>query len=374
MATHEGPGDSPAASRPGEQFVQVIDGLAAGETEPPADEAEWGSSITFANVSKRFPNVEVPAVDDVSFTVKAGQFVVLLGPSGCGKTTLLKMVNRLYEPSSGSITIDGTEIRDLAAPALRRRIGYVIQQTGLFPHMRIADNVAVVPRLLGWDKRKVANRVDTLLDVVGLPPETYRRRYPSQLSGGQQQRVGLARALAAEPTTMLMDEPFGALDAITRGRLQDELRRIHRRFGQTVLFVTHDIDEAVRLADKIVVMRAGKVVQFDTPLQIVTRPADDFVAELVGADNVIRRLGLISVSSAMVPLTRTATSADPTVSRTASLRAALSQLLEQDPDTLVVVDDDARPVGEITLDAIQALSTTDVALTEPSGASMVADR
>lgn len=374
MATHEGPGDSPAASRPGEQFVQVIDGLAAGETEPPADEAEWGSSITFANVSKRFPNVEVPAVDDVSFTVKAGQFVVLLGPSGCGKTTLLKMVNRLYEPSSGSITIDGTEIRDLAAPALRRRIGYVIQQTGLFPHMRIADNVAVVPRLLGWDKRKVANRVDTLLDVVGLPPETYRRRYPSQLSGGQQQRVGLARALAAEPTTMLMDEPFGALDAITRGRLQDELRRIHRRFGQTVLFVTHDIDEAVRLADKIVVMRAGKVVQFDTPLQIVTRPADDFVAELVGADNVIRRLGLISVSSAMVPLTRTATSADPTVSRNASLRAALSQLLEQDPDTLVVVDDDARPVGEITLDAIQALSTTDVALTEPSGASMVADR
>lgn len=374
MATHEGPGDSPAASRPGEQFVQVIDGLAADETEPPTDEAEWGSSITFANVSKRFPNVEVPAVDDVSFTVKAGQFVVLLGPSGCGKTTLLKMVNRLYEPSSGSITIDGTEIRDLAAPALRRRIGYVIQQTGLFPHMRIADNVAVVPRLLGWDKRKVANRVDTLLDVVGLPPETYRRRYPSQLSGGQQQRVGLARALAAEPTTMLMDEPFGALDAITRGRLQDELRRIHRRFGQTVLFVTHDIDEAVRLADKIVVMRAGKVVQFDTPLQIVTRPADDFVAELVGADNVIRRLGLISVSSAMVPLTRTATSADPTVSRTASLRAALSQLLEQDPDTLVVVDDDARPVGEITLDAIQALSTTDVALTEPSGASMVADR
>jgi len=374
MATHEGPGDSPAASRPGEQFVQVIDGLAAGETEPPTDEAEWGSSITFANVSKRFPNVEVPAVDDVSFTVKAGQFVVLLGPSGCGKTTLLKMVNRLYEPSSGSITIDGTEIRDLAAPALRRRIGYVIQQTGLFPHMRIADNVAVVPRLLGWDKRKIANRVDTLLDVVGLPPETYRRRYPSQLSGGQQQRVGLARALAAEPTTMLMDEPFGALDAITRGRLQDELRRIHRRFGQTVLFVTHDIDEAVRLADKIVVMRAGKVVQFDTPLQIVTRPADDFVAELVGADNVIRRLGLISVSSAMVPLTRTATSADPTVSRNASLRAALSQLLEQDPDTLVVVDDDARPVGEITLDAIQALSTTDVALTEPSGASMVADR
>ena len=372
MSTPERPGDAPRDDRPGDRLARVVDDLTA--EEPPADEAEWGSSITFSNVSKRFPNVEVPAVDDVSFTVKAGQFVVLLGPSGCGKTTLLKMVNRLYEPSSGTITIDDTEIHDLPAPALRRRIGYVIQQTGLFPHMRIADNVAVVPRLLGWDKARTRARVDTLLDVVGLPPETYRRRYPSQLSGGQQQRVALARALAAEPTTMLMDEPFGALDAITRVRLQDELRRIHRRFGQTVLFVTHDIDEAVRLADKIVVMRTGKVVQFDTPLQIVTRPADAFVAELVGADNVIRRLGLISVSSAMVPLTRTATSADPTVSRTASLRAALSQLLEQDPDTLVVVDDDARPVGEITLDAIQALSTTDVAVSEPMAADSVADR
>ncbi len=321
----------------------------------------WGSSITFEEVSKVFPTTPAPAVDGVSFTVNPGEFVVLLGPSGCGKTTLLKMVNRLYEPTSGHIRIDGTDILDLPAPKLRRGIGYVIQQTGLFPHMRIADNIAVVPKLLGWDKKRIHARVDRLLDVVGLPPDTYRRRYPTQLSGGEQQRVGLARALAAEPTMMLMDEPFGALDAITRGRLQEELLHIHRRFGQTILFVTHDIEEAVRLADRIVVMRKGQVIQYDTALKIVTEPADPFVAELVGADDVLRRLSLLAVGAAMETLGRTIPDGQPVVQRSASMRTALSILLEKQADRLTVIDENARPVGEITMGTVQAVSAiTDV--------------
>ncbi len=292
--------------------------------------------------------------------------MVLLGPSGCGKTTLLKMVNRLYEPTSGRILIDGTNTVDLPAPTLRRGIGYVIQQTGLFPHMRIADNIAVVPKLLGWDKHRIRNRIDQLLDVVGLPPETYRRRYPAQLSGGEQQRVGLARALAAEPRMMLMDEPFGALDAITRGRLQEELLRIHRRFGQTVLFVTHDIEEAVRLADKIVIMRAGQVVQYDTALKIVTEPAEPFVAELVGTDDVLRRLSLLAVGAAMEALGRGIPDGQPVVERSASMRTALSILLENQTDRLTVVDEESRPVGEITMETVQAVSAgADVAQGEP---------
>lgn len=266
------------------------------------------------------------------------------------------MVNRLYEPTSGHIRIDGTDILELPAPQLRRGIGYVIQQTGLFPHMRIADNIAVVPRLLGWDKKRIHARVDRLLDVVGLPPDIYRRRYPAQLSGGEQQRVGLARALAAEPTMMLMDEPFGALDAITRSRLQEELLQIHRRFGQTVLFVTHDIEEAVRLADKIVVMRQGQVVQYDTALTIVTQPADPFVAELVGTDDVLRRLSLLAVGAAMEALGRTIPDGQPVVERSASMRTALSILLEKQTDRLTVIDEDARPVGEITMGTVQAVS------------------
>ncbi len=230
------------------------------------------------NVTKRYPGAADAAVDGVDLDISPGEFVVLLGPSGCGKTTLLKMINRIYEPTGGTISIDGVDVLSLKASDLRRQIGYVIQQTGLFPHMKIAANVAVVPKLLNWDKGRIRDRVRELLDLVGLPPDDYANRYPAQLSGGEQQRVGLARALAASPPTMLMDEPFGALDAITRSRLQDELRRIHRRISQTVLFVTHDIEEAVRLADRIVVMRSGQIVQVGTPLEIVSEPADQFVA------------------------------------------------------------------------------------------------
>ncbi len=278
---------------------------------------------------------------------------MLLGPSGCGKTTLLKLVNRLYEPTRGRITVDGTDIHALPAPALRRRIGYVIQQSGLFPHLRVSENIAVVPKLLKWDKTRIAERVDELLDLVGLPPAEYRRRYPSQLSGGEQQRVGLARALAADPSTLLMDEPFGALDAITRARLQDELRRIHARFRQTVLFVTHDIEEAVRLADEIVVMREGRVVQFASPMRIVMEPANAFVAHLVGAEDVLRRLSLVSISEALTPLTGPVGPSEPGVQRASRLRDALGALIESGAERVVVVDEDARPVGTLDLAAIQ---------------------
>ena len=287
---------------------------------------------------------------------------MLLGPSGSGKTTLLKLVNRLYEPTSGLILIDGEPSIQQPAPALRRRMGYVIQQAGLFPHYRVADNIAVVPRLLRWDKRRITQRVDDLLDLVGLPPDRYRQRYPAQLSGGEQQRVGLARALAADPSTLLMDEPFGALDAITRSRLQDELRRIHARFGQTILFVTHDIEEAVRLADKIVVMRDGQVAQYDTPLKIVMSPANAFVADLVGADDVLRRLSLVSVAAAVRPLAgEVILPGEPTVAHSARLRTALSALLEREAPRVVVVDDDATPVGTLDLRAIQDASVPRVA-------------
>ncbi|MDQ3468015.1 MAG: ABC transporter ATP-binding protein [Chloroflexota bacterium] len=320
------------------------------------------SAIDFDAVVKRFPGTSRAAVDGVSLRVEPGALVVLLGPSGCGKTTLLKMVNRLYEPTSGLILFDGQPTAAMPAPALRRRIGYVIQQAGLFPHITVAENVAVVPRLLKWQSARISQRVDDLLDLVGLPPAEYRRRYPAQLSGGEQQRVGLARALAAEPTTLLMDEPFGALDAITRARLQDELRRIHDRFGQTILFVTHDIEEAVRLADRIVVMREGRVVQYDTPLGIVMSPADPFVADLVGAGDVLRRLSLVSVAAVDEPLTEsTIVNADePTVPRAARLRAALSLLLESGAARVVTVDDDARPVGTLDLRAIQRASDPEV--------------
>ncbi len=333
-----------------------------------------GGQITYENIAKSYTKGEAAAVHDVSLSIEPGELVVILGPSGCGKTTLLKLTNRLYEPTSGRIMLDGEDVTSLPTTQLRRRMGYVIQQTGLFPHLRIADNVAVVPKLLGWDKRRIAHRVDELLDLVGLPPETYRKRYPAQLSGGQQQRVGLARALAGEPRTLLMDEPFGALDAITRNRLQDELRRIHRQFSQTIVFVTHDIEEALRLADRIIVMRDGAVIQYDTPLRIVTQPADEFVAELVGSENVMRRLELQPLETAIRPLDGAAPARadEPSVPASAHARVALSLLLETAGERLIVVDDDGHPVGWVDLDAIHEISRPPVAVTrlqaEPTGA------
>jgi len=318
-----------------------------------SEQVRGGSAIRLENLTKHYPDSPDPAVDNISLSIEPGEFVVLLGPSGCGKTTLLKMINRIYEPTSGNIWIDNTEVHALAASQLRRHIGYVIQQTGLFPHMRIEDNVATVPRLLKWSKQRTRQRVEELLELVGLPPESYARRYPTQLSGGEQQRVGLARALAGEPSTMLMDEPFGALDAITRTRLQDELSRIHRQISQTILFVTHDIDEAVRLADRIVVMREGKVDQFDTPLQIVSRPANQFVAELVGADDVLRRMSLIPISSAVSPLGHQRSNGEPTIPASAFLRDAIGLMVDSATEQLTVVDEDGHPAWSLTMDDIQ---------------------
>lgn len=311
------------------------------------------NGIVFDGVSKIYPQASQPAVEGVSLEVTGGRFVVLLGPSGCGKTTLLKMVNRLYEPSSGTIYLDGVDIRQLEVTELRRQIGYVIQQVGLFPHMTVAQNIAVVPELVHWPRPRIETRIDELLELVHLPLE-FRTRYPSQLSGGQQQRVGLARALAVDPKVMLMDEPFGAIDAITRSRLQNEMLELQRRLRKTVLFVTHDVDEALYLADEIIVLRQGKVVQYDAPCNLLNAPADDFVRELLNADDRIRQLGLLRVEAAMKPLPAgTEPSGGPVIGAEDSLRQALSLLL-QPGVTRIVAMQDGRPVGKLTLDDLRS--------------------
>ncbi|GIV97781.1 MAG: glycine/betaine ABC transporter ATPase [Herpetosiphonaceae bacterium] len=318
------------------------------------------SAIRFEHVTKQFPGASAPAVLDCTLTVEDGSFVVILGPSGCGKTTLLKMVNRLYEPTAGAIYIDDSEIRQLSATTLRRQIGYVIQQVGLFPHMTVAQNIAVVPRLLGWPRERIERRVDELLELVELPPAEYRSRYPSQLSGGQQQRVGLARALAGDPKVLLMDEPFGAIDAITRASLQDELLRLQRRLKKTILFVTHDVDEALRLADRIVVMREGRIVQYDRPIAVLTQPADAFVHELVGADDMVRQLSLVRVETAMAPLPAGfRRNGEPSIAPDADLRHALSLLLRTGAPALAVVDSQ-QPIGVLTLDHIRATAKNEI--------------
>ncbi len=311
------------------------------------------SAIRFENVSKQFTNAAQPAVDDVTFVVEEGSFVVLLGPSGCGKTTLLKMINRLYEPSNGTIYLGDDNIRQMDATQLRRQIGYVIQQIGLFPHMTVAQNVAIVPELLQWDEERVSARVDELLTLVDLPPDVYRGRYPSQMSGGQRQRVGVARALAGDPGVILMDEPFGAIDAITRTGLQSELLRLQRKLRKTIVFVTHDVEEALRLADKIVIMRDGRIVQYDTPFNILSHPANPFVRDLIGADDIVRQLSLIRVESAMEPLPADyGPNGYPTIGCDDTLRQALSVLLGSAAPALTVLDAE-QPVGLLTLAAIQ---------------------
>lgn len=311
------------------------------------------SYLRFEHVSKTFPNSVYAAVKDCTFEVEAGSFIVLLGPSGCGKTTLLKMVNRLIEPSGGAIFMDGKNIREIDVTTLRRHIGYVIQQVGLFPHLTVAQNVAVVPELVGWDKARIEARIDELLELVELDPGYYRARYPSQLSGGQQQRVGLARALAADPQLLMMDEPFGAIDAITRASLQEEMLRLKDAINKTVLFVTHDVDEALRLADKIVILQGGMVVQYDTPFKILDAPANDFVRELIGADDVVRRLALIGVREVMASRAENfAPDSAPTIEAHDNLRNALSKLLQTGARELVVLQED-KPVGVLGLREIE---------------------
>jgi osmoprotectant transport system ATP-binding protein len=311
------------------------------------------SAIRFEDVFLKFPGASHPAVNGCTCEIEAGQLVVILGPSGCGKTTLLKMVNRLYEPTSGRIYLDGTDIRKIQVTQLRRQIGYVIQQSGLFPHMTVAENIAVVPKLLGWSRVQYQARVDELLMLVELPPQEYRDRYPAQLSGGQQQRVGLARALAGDPKVMLMDEPFGAIDAITRQTLQDEILRLQRQLKKTILFVSHDVEEALRLADKIMILQKGQIVQFDTPLNILTRPANSFIYELMGADDRVRQLSLLQVETAMASVSPDyQPRSEPAIARHENLRQALSLLLRTGAQKLTVLDGE-DVVGILTLEHIR---------------------
>jgi osmoprotectant transport system ATP-binding protein len=304
--------------------------------------------IRFEGVGKRFPGAADPAVDGVDLVVTEGSVCVLIGPSGCGKSTTLRMVNRLAEPDTGRVVVAGEDVSRGDPVLLRRRIGYVLQGVGLFPHRSVADNIATVPGLLGWKRARIAERVDAMLDLVGLDPETYRRRRPHELSGGQRQRVGVARALAADPPVLLMDEPFGAVDPLARDRLQAEIGAILRRLGKTVLMVTHDIDEAMRMGDHVVLMRAGRIVQADTPERLLANPTDSFVAGFVGQDRALRRLAL---TTAETPASPGAAPDAPAIGPKASLREALALLLATGADRLALTGD--GPPRHLTLAAIR---------------------
>jgi osmoprotectant transport system ATP-binding protein len=312
------------------------------------------AEIVFDHVTKRYPGRPEPAVRDLTLTVPAGAICCLVGPSGAGKTTAMKMVNRLIDITDGDIRIGERSVRALDVTELRRGIGYVIQQVGLFPHMTVADNVATVPRLLGRPKDDTRRRVDELLELVDLPARDYRDRFPAQLSGGERQRVGLARALAGDPPVMLMDEPFGAVDPITRKRLQHELLRIQSELRKTVIFVTHDIDEAILLADRIAILREGGVLaQYDTPEAILAHPADEFVERFVGGDRGLMLLSLRRVDELeLAPLD---SNEGPRVPGSTTLRDALSEMIAAGTKSVVVVDKQGSPRGVVTLDALAEL-------------------
>jgi osmoprotectant transport system ATP-binding protein len=336
--------------------TETLSNASAAATAPPG--AGRAAEIVFDEVTKRYPARPEPAVRSLSLVVRAGEICVLVGPSGGGKTTAMRMVNRLIDITEGDIRIDGTSVRSLDATRLRRGIGYVIQQVGLFPHMTVAQNVGTVPRLLGWDRARIRARARELVELVGLDADQDLDRYPAQLSGGQRQRVGLARALAADPPVMLMDEPFGALDPITRARLQDEFLRLHRSIRKTVIFVTHDIDEAIKMGDRIAILRAGGVLaQYATPDEILASPADEFVARFVGADRGLKRLSLVSLADVELEPAAQAAADGPTAPLATPLRDALSLMLSQGGRPLTAIGDDGRPAGVATVDTVsRALS------------------
>jgi len=316
------------------------------------------AEIVFDHVTKRYPGRGAPAVQDLSLTIPAGDICCLVGPSGAGKTTAMKLVNRLIDIDEGDITIGGRSVRAMNVTELRRGIGYVIQQVGLFPHMTVADNVATVPRLLGRSKSETARRVDELLDLVDLPAVDYRERFPSQLSGGERQRVGLARALAANPPVMLMDEPFGAVDPITRARLQHELLRIQSELRKTIIFVTHDIDEAIMLGDRIAILREGGVLaQYDTPETILTRPADSFVERFIGSDRGIKLLALRRLDELeLAPPDGKPPDRLPTAPGSTTLRDAVSLMITAGSRELIVLDGADAARGVVTLDMLSELA------------------
>ena len=299
----------------------------------------------------RYAGADHDAVSDATLDVSPSQFVVIVGPSGCGKSTLLRTVNRLIEPHSGHVYVDGRDNASVDATELRRHIGYVIQAVGLFAHMSVAQNIAVVPSLLRWDARRIDERIDELLALVHLEPRDYRDRYPRELSGGEAQRVGVARALAGRPGLLLMDEPFGAVDAIVRASLQAETKHLAQLLGTTILFVTHDVDEGLKLADRMVIMREGRIVQDGTPLQILTHPASEFVSELLDAHDVVRRLQLVRVAEAMRP--GVPTSDGQRIDAQATLRESLNAFL-QGADALMVLKDGA-PTGTLHFADVQRI-------------------
>ena len=310
------------------------------------------AELVFDETTKQYAGRPEPAVDRLSLTVAAGEICVLVGPSGGGKTTALKLVNRLISLTSGDIRIDGTSILDQNVTELRRGIGYVIQQVGLFPHMTVEANIGTVPRLYGRSRAWIRARSQELLELVGLDP-SYAKRYPAQLSGGERQRVGLARALAADPPLMLMDEPFGAIDPIVRARLQDEFLRLQLEVRKTVVFVTHDVDEAIKIGDRIAILRrGGRLAQYDTPETILERPADEFVAQFVGADRALKALALRTLDE--LELRPDVHTDEPRVPVMTTLRDALSLLIAEHREALVVVDGDGTPLGSVTREDLLA--------------------
>jgi osmoprotectant transport system ATP-binding protein len=317
-----------------------------------AGPARSAASITLEDIGKTYPDGTV-AVGDFSLEVRAGELTVLIGPSGCGKSTILRMINRLIEPTHGRILIDGEDILQRNPVELRRHIGYVIQNVGLFPHQNIRTNIGTVPRLLGWPKAKINSRADELLELVGLDPARYAKRYPHELSGGQRQRVGVARALAADPLVLLMDEPFSAVDPIARGRLQEEFLRLQAAVRKTIVLVTHDIDEAVRLGDRIAVLaEGGRLLQYAPPAELLSRPDSTAVSDFVGSDRGIRRLAVTPLKPAMTPAGAGTTTGDrPTVGAGGTLYDALAAMLAVDAAEVVVVDGE-QAVGVITRTSI----------------------
>jgi osmoprotectant transport system ATP-binding protein len=303
--------------------------------------------IEMDKVVKVYPGATEPAIKDLSFKVDEGETCVVIGPSGCGKTTTLKMVNRLIEPTGGRILIQDENVLDRNPVKLRRGIGYVIQQIGLFPHMTIAENITVVPRLLGWEKERMHKRVDELIEMVGMDPADFRDRFPRQLSGGQRQRIGVARALAADPPILLMDEPFGAIDPITRDRLQNEFLRLQKRLKKTIVFVTHDIDEALKMGTVICILyKGGILAQFDTPENLLAKPADDFVSDFVGADRGLKRLNLVRVGDVMRTDVELVFAEETTDTVIESMR-------KSSLDSAIVVDNEDQLIGYVSLETVQ---------------------
>jgi osmoprotectant transport system ATP-binding protein len=338
---------------------------ASEELEPPAGEGDPANAagesgdgaavLAFHDVTKVYPGRRTPAISNLTLEIPAGEICVLIGPSGSGKTTAMKLVNRLIPLSSGDITIDGRSIGGLNETELRRGIGYVFQQIGLFPHMTVEGNVGTVPRLAGWPKARIRARARELLELVGLEPDEDLRRYPGEFSGGQQQRIGVARAMAAGQPLMLMDEPFGALDPITRDRLQDDFLRLHAEVPKTVVFVTHDVDEAIKMGHRIAILRDGELVQYDTPDCILAAPADEFVADFFGADRGLKRLNVWRLDHLELDPLPAGEPTGPTARDDTFLRDVLSLMLTEGAERVTVLDGDGRPKGTVALETITGL-------------------